>query len=207
MRESSHSFSYNQVMNSSPPRNSLHGFCVFFTGLSGAGKTTLANALDVTLRKTTSRPTTLLDGDVIRAHLSSELGFSREHRNLNVQRMGFVASEVVKHGGITIVAAIAPFDDARKSARNIVFEQGHFYLVHVSTPLSVCEARDVKGLYARARAGLLKEFTGVSDPYEVPHDAEINIDTSIVSQADAILQIVERLRGDGHLREATNEKY
>ncbi len=173
------------------------GVCVFFTGLSGSGKTTLATALDTYNRLDANRTTTLLDGDVIRTHLSSELGFSREHRDLNIQRIGFVASEVVKHGGFVIVSAIAPFENARHAARRLVEATGSFYLVHLATPLEVCEARDVKGLYAKARAGLLTGFTGVSDPYEVPVDAEISIDTTAMSVEAGLAQIVSRLKGDG----------
>ena len=173
------------------------GVCVFFTGLSGSGKTTLASALDTHVRTESQRATTLLDGDMIRANLSSELGFSRAHRDLNIQRIGFVASEVVKHGGFVIVSAIAPFDSARKDARRLVASWGRFYLVHLATPLSVCESRDVKGLYAKARAGLLPGFTGVSDPYEAPTDADITIDTSLMSPQQAVTHIVDRLRTDG----------
>jgi len=175
------------------------GVCVFFTGLSGSGKTTLASALDAHLRAATQRATTLLDGDIIRTHLSSELGFSRAHRDLNIQRIGFVASEVVKHGGLVIVSAIAPFDQARKAARQLVTTWGRFYLVHLATPLQVCESRDVKGLYAKARAGLLTGFTGVSDPYEEPGDADMTIDTSKVSPQQAVTQMVDCLQADGAL--------
>jgi adenylyl-sulfate kinase len=175
------------------------GFCVFFSGLSGAGKTTLATNLEAQLRTITGRATTLLDGDAIRMHLSSELGFSREHRNLNIRRIGFVAGEVVRHRGIAIASAIAPFDDARKAARNLVLEHGPFYLIYLATPLSVCEARDVKGLYARARRGEITHFTGVSDPYESPNDAEIIIDTTNIAPDDAVAQIVARLHRDGVL--------
>ena len=187
-------------MTAKPNQNAAtipaRGVCIFFTGLSGSGKTTLAIALDARIRKESGRATTLLDGDIIRTHLSSELGFSREHRDLNIQRIGFVASEVVKHGGLVIVSAIAPFDGARKEARQLVVSLGHFYLVHLATPLSICEARDVKGLYAKARAGLLAGFTGVSDPYEVPADADMSIDTSKMGPNEAVAQIVDRLRAD-----------
>ena len=188
-----------QTLHAAMPPTPSRGICVFFTGLSGSGKTTLATALDTYIHQQVRRPTTLLDGDVIRTHLSSELGFSREHRDLNIQRIGFVASEVAKHSGFVIVSAIAPFDRARKAARQLVEPTGQFYLVHLSTPLAVCEARDVKGLYAKARAGLLAGFTGVSDPYETPADADLSIDTSAVSVADAITQIITRLKTDGVL--------
>lgn len=183
--------------NPNAATTSPRGVCIFFTGLSGSGKTTLASALDARIRAETARATTLLDGDIIRTHLSSELGFSREHRDLNIQRIGFVASEVVKHGGFVIVSAIAPFDGARKSARGLVEPLGRFYLVHLATPLNVCEARDVKGLYAKARAGLLAGFTGVSDPYEAPADADLTIDTSAMCPSEAVAQIVDRMRIDG----------
>src|SRR5918912_2469053 len=148
------------------------GVTVFLTGLSGAGKSTIADALIAQL-EAEGRPVTVLDGDVVRTHLSSELTFSREHRDLNIRRIGFVAGEVVKHGGTVVVAAIAPFEQAREEARTLVEKHGRFVLVHLSTPLEVCEQRDVKGLYARARAGELPTFTGVSAPYEPPQRAEV----------------------------------
>ncbi len=164
------------------------GVTVFLTGLSGAGKSTVADALVAELTAE-GRPVTVLDGDVVRTHLSSELGFSREHRDLNIRRIGWVAGEVVKHGGTVVVAAIAPYDDAREQARALVEEHGRFLLVHLSTPLEVCEQRDVKGLYARARAGEIREFTGISDPYELPSRADLTIDTSQVSLADSVASI------------------
>jgi sulfate adenylyltransferase len=164
------------------------GVTVFLTGLSGAGKSTVADALVAELTAE-GRPVTVLDGDVVRTHLSSELGFSREHRDLNIRRIGWVAGEVVKHGGTVVVAAIAPYDDAREQARALVEEHGRFLLVHLSTPLEVCEQRDVKGLYARARAGEIREFTGISDPYELPSRADLTIDTSQVPLADSVASI------------------
>src|SRR5918993_2701515 len=155
------------------------GVTVFLTGYSGAGKSTIADALIAELEGE-GRPVTVLDGDVVRTHLSSELTFSREHRDLNIRRIGWVAGEVVKHGGTVVVAAIAPYEAAREEARALVEKQGRFVLVHLSTPLEVCEQRDVKGLYAKARAGEIPEFTGVSDPYEPPTRAEIVVDTSVV---------------------------
>jgi sulfate adenylyltransferase len=169
------------------------GFTVFFTGLSGAGKSTTATVLMNRLEQA-GRKVTMLDGDVVRKHLSLELGFSREHRDLNINRIGFVAAEVTKHGGACICANIAPYNAARNDVRAMVQAQGVFVLVHVSTPLSVCESRDPKGLYARARAGLLSAFTGVSDPYEPPTSAEITIDTSTMSPNDAAEQIVRFLK-------------
>jgi sulfate adenylyltransferase len=177
---------------------SRKGFTVFFTGLSGAGKSTTATVLMKRLEET-GRRVTMLDGDVVRKHLSRELGFSREHRDLNIHRIGFVAAEVTKHGGACICANIAPYNAARNEARAMVQEQGTFVLVHVSTPLAVCEARDSKGLYARARAGIVSAFTGVSDPYETPANAEISIDTSTMSPSDAAEQIVRFLKEKGCL--------
>lgn len=176
------------------------GFTVFFTGLSGAGKSTLANALAARLGDS-GRVVSLLDGDLVRRHLSSELGFSKQHRDLNVRRIGWVAAEVTKHGGVAICAPIAPYDSVREEVRAMVEEVGGFLLVYLSTPLEVCEARDRKGLYAKARAGVVKEFTGVSDPYEVPRAPELCIDTSAVGPEDALGAIVSLLRRRGYLAE------
>ncbi|GAA4309002.1 hypothetical protein GCM10023162_13860 [Klenkia terrae] len=140
---------------------------------------------------------TVLDGDVVRTHLSSELGFSRADRDLNIRRIGWVAGEVVRHGGTVVIAAIAPFEEAREQARALVEQHGRFVLVHLSTPLEVCEARDVKGLYARARAGEIATFTGVSDPYEVPVRAELRVDTSRVPLAEAVAQVRAAMAGVG----------
>ena len=140
---------------------------MFFTGLSGSGKSTVANALMVKLMEMGGRPVTLLDGDLVRKHLSSELGFSKEHRDLNIQRIGYVASEITKNGGIAICAPIAPYSATRKIVREMIEPLGGFIEIHVATPIEVCEARDRKGLYAKARAGILKGFTGIDDPYEV----------------------------------------
>ncbi len=168
----------------------MQGKVIFFTGLSGSGKSTIAQRIEYTLETTYGRTVTMLDGDVVRTFLSSELGFSEEHRNLNIRRIGWVASEIAKHGGIAICAAIAPYDAVRKEVRKLVEKHGDFYLVHVATPIDECEKRDVKGLYAKARAGQLKQFTGVSDPYEIPLDADITIDTvghTVKECGDAIL--------------------
>ncbi len=161
------------------------GVTVFLTGLSGAGKSTIADALIAEL-ESEGRPVTVLDGDVVRTHLSSELSFSKEHRDLNIRRIGFVAGEVVKHGGTVVVAAIAPYEEARRQARELVEEHGRFLLVHVSTPLEVVEQRDVKGLYAKARAGEIPQFTGISDPYEPPARAELTIDTSVTPLEESV---------------------
>jgi sulfate adenylyltransferase len=171
------------------------GVTVFLTGLSGAGKSTIADALIAELQRE-GRPVTVLDGDVVRTHLSSELSFSKEHRDVNIRRIGFVAGEVVKHGGTVVVAAIAPYEAAREEARKLVEEHGRFVLVHLATPLEVCEARDVKGLYAKARAGEIPEFTGVSDPYEPPARAEVTIDTSVTPLQESVARIRAAMDAD-----------
>ena len=145
------------------------------------------------------RTVTLLDGDLVRQHLSSELGFSREHRALNVRRIAFVAAEIARHGGLAICAPIAPYASIRAEARGLGEAAGAFLLVYVATPLEVCEARDPKGLYKRARAGTLAEFTGVSDPYEAPDDADVTIDTSRVSVAQAVDTLMGLLEARGFL--------
>jgi len=188
----------DELRNTHPPR-SRQGLTVFFTGLSGSGKSTIANVLQVKLLEMGGRPVTLLDGDIVRRNLSSELGFSKEHRDLNIQRIGFVASEITKNGGIAICAPIAPYDAVRQTVRAMVEPNGGFSLVHVSTPLEVCEQRDRKGLYAKARAGLIKEFTGISDPYEEPADAEVVIDTSILSRDEAAQRIILHLETRGFI--------
>jgi len=174
------------------------GVAVFFTGLSGAGKSTLAQALAAAIARS-GRPVTMLDGDAVRTHLSSELGFSREHRELNIRRIGWVAAEIVRHGGMAICAAIAPYEAVRRDVRRMIEPLGGFLLVHVSTSLDVCERRDVKGLYAKARAGDVPAFTGISDPYEPPSDADVTIDTAAVSLADGCDALLARLRTDGYL--------
>jgi len=187
-----------ELRRSYPPRV-RQGFTVFFTGLSGSGKSTIANVLLVKLLELGGRPVTLLDGDIVRKHLSSELGFSKEHRDINIRRIGFVASEITKNGGIAICAPIAPYDATRKDVRALIEPGGGFLLVHVSTPLEVCEARDRKGLYAKARAGALPEFTGISDPYEVPGDADVAIDTTQVTAEEAAQQIILHLESEGYV--------
>lgn len=196
-------FTYPEVvaeLRRTHPARDRQGFTVFFTGLSGAGKSTLANALMVRLLELGTRPVTLLDGDIVRKHLSSELGFSREHRNLNVQRIGFVASEITKNGGIAICAPIAPYSAARKEVREMISQYGLFVETHISTPLDICEQRDRKGLYALARAGKLKEFTGISDPYEAPEAPELRIDTSELDPDEAVQRIVLKLENLGLIR-------
>jgi sulfate adenylyltransferase len=187
-----------ELRQSGPPRH-RQGFTVFFTGLSGAGKSTIANALLEKFLEMGGRPVTLLDGDIVRRHLSSELGFSKEHRDINIRRIGFVASEITKNGGIAICAPIAPYDSVRKEVRAMIEPLGGMILVHVATPLEVCEARDRKGLYAKARAGIIKEFTGISDPYEEPADADVFIDTTDVTPGEAVQQIILHLERDGYV--------
>jgi sulfate adenylyltransferase len=174
------------------------GFTVFFTGLSGAGKSTIANVLLVKFLERGGRPVTLLDGDLVRKHLSSELGFSKEHRDINIRRIGFVASEITKNGGICICAPIAPYDSVRKELRAMIDPLGGFVLVHLATPLEVCEQRDRKGLYAKARAGIVPHFTGISDPYEVPSDAEVVIDTTQMAPAESAQRIWQYLEQEGY---------
>src|SRR5436305_4076229 len=152
-----------ELRRSFPPRHK-QGLTVFFTGLSGAGKSTIASVLVTKFLEVGGRPVTLLDGDLVRKHLSSELGFSKEHRDINIRRIGYVASEITKNGGIAICAPIAPYDATRKAVREMIEPEGGFILVHLSTSVDVCEQRDRKGLYAKARAGIIKEFTGISDP-------------------------------------------
>ena len=187
-----------ELQRSYPPRY-RQGFTVFFTGLSGAGKSTIANVLRVKFLEMGGRPVTLLDGDIVRKHLSSELGFSREHRDINIRRIGFVASEITKNGGIAICAPIAPYDSIRKEVREMIEPHGGFILVHLSTSLDVCESRDRKGLYAKARAGLVKQFTGISDPYEAPTDAEVVIDTSDLTPEEAAQEVFLHLERKGFI--------
>ena len=171
----------------------LAGVAVLLTGLSGSGKSTIARALHDSLLERTDRTVSMLDGDIVRRMLSSELGFSRSHRELNVRRIGYVAAEVARHGGIAICAPIAPYASTRREFRRIVESVGQLLLVHVSTPMEVCESRDRKGLYAKARAGMIAEFTGISDPYEIPMDADLSIDTSRISVEAAVEQILAML--------------
>ncbi|OLB92601.1 MAG: adenylyltransferase [Actinobacteria bacterium 13_2_20CM_2_66_6] len=187
-----------ELRRSYPPR-SRQGVTVFFTGLSGSGKSTVAGVLLVKLMEIGGRPVTLLDGDLVRKHLSSELGFSRADRDLNILRIGFVASEITKNGGIAVCAPIAPYDATRREVRKMVEAGGGFILVHIATPLEVCESRDRKGLYAKARAGLVKEFTGISDPYEEPVDADLVIDTTSITPAEAAQEVILHLEREGYI--------
>jgi len=195
-------FTYPEVVHelrrSYPPRHK-QGVTIFFTGLSGSGKSTIANALITKFLETGGRPVTLLDGDLVRKHLSSELGFSKEHRDINIRRIGYVASEITKNGGIAICAPIAPYEATRQAVRQMVEPFGGFILVHVATSLEVCEQRDRKGLYAKARAGIVKEFTGISDPYEAPPKAEVVIDTEKLSPEEAAQIILLHLEREGFI--------
>jgi len=194
-------FSYPDVveeLRKQRPAMSKRGFTIFFTGLSGSGKSTLANGLLVKLLEDGRRPVTLLDGDIVRTHLSSELGFSKEHRSLNIRRIGFVASEITKNGGIAICAPIAPYLTDRRFNRDMISPLGGYIEIFVNTPLEVCERRDVKGLYAKARQGLIKQFTGIDDPYEEPENAEIVIDSSIEDPEVLVEQILKKIHAMGY---------
>ncbi|MBC8400138.1 MAG: bifunctional sulfate adenylyltransferase/adenylylsulfate kinase, partial [Candidatus Marinimicrobia bacterium] len=195
-------FSYPEVVKelrrSQPPKKE-RGFTVFFTGLSGSGKSTIANGLMVKLFEDGRRPVTLLDGDIVRTNLSSELGFSREHRSLNIHRIGFVASEITKNGGIAICAPIAPYEGDRIYNRELIEPLGGYIEVFVDTPLEECERRDTKGLYAKARQGIIKEFTGISDPYEAPADAEIVVNTEGVDPETLVQDILLKIEQLGYI--------
>lgn len=195
-------FSYPEVVRELrrvyPPR-SMQGFTLFFTGFSGSGKSTLAKIIYAKLVEAGGRPVSLLDGDIVRQHLSSELGFSKQHRDLNIRRIGFVASEITKNGGVAICAPIAPYHNTRRAVREMIEAQGAFIEIYVATPLEVCEARDRKGLYAKARLGLIPEFTGISDPYEVPEAPEMQIDTSQMSPMEAVQEIYLYLLKKGYI--------
>jgi sulfate adenylyltransferase len=187
-----------ELRRARPPR-SERGFVLFLTGLSGSGKSTIARDLRDVLSERGDRRVSLLDGDLVRHLLSAGLTFSRADRDLNVTRIGFVAAEVARHGGIAICAPIAPFAEARARVREMVSEVGDFLLIHVATPVEVCEARDRKGLYARARAGLISQFTGISDPYEEPADANLVIDTSLLTEQEAVAAVLRMLTSGGWL--------
>ncbi|MFV0335254.1 MAG: bifunctional sulfate adenylyltransferase/adenylylsulfate kinase [Tropicimonas sp.] len=189
-------FSFPAVVNElrrTKPARSKQGFTVFFTGFSGSGKSTIANALMVKLMEMGGRPVTLLDGDVVRKHLSSELGFSKEHRDINIRRIGYVASEITKNGGIALCAPIAPYASTRQTVREMIEAYGAFIEVHVSTPIETCEARDRKGLYKLAREGKIKEFTGISDPYDVPENPELRLETDGVDVDHCAHQVLLKL--------------
>ena len=182
-----------------PPR-ARRGLVVFFTGLSGSGKSTVARALYDSLLERGDRTVTSLDGDVVRHHLSKGLGFSRADRETNIRRIGWVAAEISRHGGVAICSPIAPFDATRQEVRQMTRHAGGgFVLVHVSTPLEECERRDRKGLYARARAGEIPDFTGISSPYEAPADADLVLDTTGRSVADCLGEVLAVLTDEGWL--------
>lgn len=178
------------------PRDAL----IVFTGLSGSGKSTIARGLADALIERGGRTVTLLDGDVVRRLLSAGLTFSKDDRDLNIRRIGYVAAEITRHGGVAICAPIAPYAATRAEVRRMVNAAGDFVLVHVATPLEECERRDRKGLYAKARAGLIPEFTGISDPYEAPDDAEMTIDTSQLTPEAAVDRVLDLLVTGGWVR-------
>ena len=196
-------FSFPQVVTelrkSKPPR-AEQGFTVFFTGFSGSGKSTIANALMVKLMEMGGRPVTLLDGDVVRKNLSSELGFSKEHRDLNIRRIGYVASEITKNRGIAICAPIAPYSTTRRAVREDIESFGAFIEVHVATSIEECERRDRKGLYKLARAGKIKEFTGISDPYDIPENPELRIETENTEVDNCAHQVILKLESMGLIK-------
>ena len=198
-------FSYKEIIDelrrSTPPKY-RRGFTVFFTGLSGSGKSTIANGLLNKLLETEHRKITLLDGDIVRTHLSSELGFSKKHRSLNIKRIGYVASEITKNGGIAVCAPIAPYEADRSYNRMLISSIGGYIEVYVNTPIEICENRDVKGLYNLARKGIIKEFTGVSDPYEIPKSPEIIIDSSNISPSLIVDKIFEKIKDFGYILES-----
>ncbi|SEW27723.1 sulfate adenylyltransferase [Aliiroseovarius sediminilitoris] len=188
-----------ELRKTKPPR-AEQGFTVFFTGFSGSGKSTIANALMVKLMEMGGRPVTLLDGDIVRKNLSSELGFSKEHRDLNIRRIGYVASEITKNGGIAICAPIAPYATTRRAVREDVEQFGAFVEVHVATSIEECERRDRKGLYKLAREGKIKEFTGISDPYDVPQNPELSVETENVDVDNCAHQVLLKLENMGLIR-------
>ena len=190
-----------ELRRARPPR-AERGFVLFLTGLSGSGKSTIARNLRDALVERGDRKVSLLDGDLVRQLLSAGLTFSRADRDLNILRIGFVAAEIARHGGIAICAPIAPYAQARAQVREMVSDVGDFLLIHVATPLEVCEARDRKGLYAKARAGLIKQFTGISDPYEEPTDADLTIDTSTMTREQATDAVLGLLTTGGWLSPA-----
>ena len=193
-------FSYPEVVKvlreSHPPRSN-QGFTVFLTGYYNSGKDAVARALQVTLNQQGGRPVSLLLGETVRSELSSELGFSREDRHKNIQRIAFVASELTKAGTAVIAAPIAPFEDSRLHAKETIEKHGVMVLVHISTPLEHCEATDKSGVYARARKGEIKGFTGIDDPYETPKNPDLNIDLTAIDVRTAVHQIVLLIESQG----------
>ncbi|MAM98839.1 MAG: adenylyltransferase [Candidatus Marinimicrobia bacterium] len=195
-------FTYPEIVDElkmSYPSKENQGLTLFFTGLSGSGKSTIANGLMVKLKEYEKRAITLLDGDIVRTHLSSELGFSKEHRDLNITRIGFVASEITKNGGIAICAPIAPYEQSRETNRQLISNYGNYIEIHISTPLETCERRDTKGLYAMARQGKIKGFTGIDDPYETPKNPSLEIDTTDITEEEAIQKVILYLEKEGYI--------
>lgn len=193
---------FPEVVRDGNHASTLHqqqGFTILITGLSGAGKSTLAQVLQKEFLEREDRRVTVLDGDIVRRHLSSELGFSKEHREMHIRRIGFVAGEITKNGGVTLCAVIAPYDSMRKELRATIEPHGRFVLVYLSTPLSVCEQRDHKGLYAKARAGIVTSFTGISDPYEVPDDADVVISMEHITPQEAAQLVLQHVKNNGYL--------
>jgi sulfate adenylyltransferase len=188
-----------ELRKSYPPRH-RQGFTIFCTGLSGAGKSTLAKVLFAKFMEMCDRPVTLLDGDIVRKNLSSELTYSREHRELNIRRIGFVASEITKNGGIAICAPIAPYPQSRRDIRDLITSHGGFIEIYMSAPLSVCEQRDRKGIYAKAKAGIIKGVTGIDDPYIPPEAPELAINTTEVSPTEAAQEVLLYLEEQGYIR-------
>ena len=200
-------FSYPDVLRAlsrAYPARCKQGFTLFFTGLSGSGKSTLAKIVYAKMIELGTRPVTLLDGDIVRHNLSSELGFSRNDRNINVRRISFVANEITKNGGIAICAPIAPYTEMRRNARSLIEQYGAYIEIHVATSLEVCESRDRKGLYAKARKGIIPEFTGISDPYDTPENPELRIDTSNFSPMEAAQEIYLYLFREGYIETSEN---
>lgn len=181
-----------------PPEE--RGLTLFFTGLSGSGKSSVANAVLVRIMELGGRAVTLLDGDIVRQNLSAELGFSKQDRDTNIRRIGYVASEITRHGGMAICAPIAPYADTRRFVRAMISNVGGFVEVYLSTSLEECERRDRKGLYAKARAGIIKEFTGISDPYEVPENPELELDTTGMSVDQAAQKVILTLEKLGYIK-------
>lgn len=200
-------FSYPTVLKAlsrAYPARCKQGFTLFFTGLSGSGKSTLAKIIYAKMIELGTRPVTLLDGDIVRHNLSSELGFSRNDRNINVRRISFVANEITKNGGIAICAPIAPYNEMRSNARSLIEQYGAYIEIHVATSLEVCESRDRKGLYAKARKGIIPEFTGISDPYDTPVNPELRIDTNNFSPMEAAQEIYLYLFREGYIETSEN---
>jgi sulfate adenylyltransferase len=198
-------FSYPEIieeLRNRYPSRARQGFTLFMTGLSGAGKSTIANIIVAKLMEIGTRPVTLLDGDIVRKNLSSELGFSKEHRDLNIRRIGFVASEITKNRGVAVCAPIAPYRSVRREVRELIDPLGAFIEIYIQASVEVCEERDRKGLYAKARAGLIKGFTGIDDPYEAPENAEIVLDTASMSPEESAAQVLLYLENEGFIAPA-----